>query len=96
MHFLRCGLLALTAALLFLLLPIPAIRGNNLLEADAPDQSKTSTNQTEKTAAVGPPTVKQSGGKEVETPATRDAEFRSLDSRPTEYRRQAILPQRSS
>ena len=52
MHFPRCGLLALTAALLFLLLPIPASRGNNLLEADGPGQSKTSTNHT----------VKQSGG----------------------------------
>ena len=57
MHFPRCGLLALTAALLFLLLPIPASRGDNLLEADGPGQSKTSTNHT----------VKQSGGKEVET-----------------------------
>jgi hypothetical protein len=57
MHFPRCGLLALTAALLFSLLPIPASRGDNLLEADGPGQSKTSTNHT----------VKQSGGKEVET-----------------------------
>jgi hypothetical protein len=57
MHFPRCGLLTLTAALLILLLPIPASRGDNLLEADGPDQSKTSTNHT----------VKQSGGKEVES-----------------------------
>jgi hypothetical protein len=57
MHFPRCGLLALTGALLFLLLPIPASRGDNLLDADAPGQSKTSTNHA----------VKQSGGKEVET-----------------------------
>jgi hypothetical protein len=57
MHFPRCGLLALTAALLFSLLPIPASRGDNLFEADGPGQSKTSTNHA----------VKQSGGKEVET-----------------------------
>jgi hypothetical protein len=57
MHFPRCGLPALTAALLFLLLPIPASRGDNLLAADGPGHSKTSTSHT----------VKQSGGKEVET-----------------------------
>ena len=49
MYLRRCGLLTITpAALLFLLLPIPVVRG-------------------EEAAAVGPPTVKQSGGKEVET-----------------------------
>jgi hypothetical protein len=57
MHFPRYGLLTLTAAVLFLLLPIPASRGDNLTDADGPGQSKTSTKHT----------VKQSGGKEVET-----------------------------
>ena len=57
MHLSRCGLQTLTAALLFLLLPIPAIRGENLSEADAHGQSKTSTKHT----------VNQSVGKEVET-----------------------------
>jgi hypothetical protein len=57
MHFPRYGLLTLTAAVLFLLLPIPASRGDNLTDADGTGQSKTSTKHT----------VKQSGGKEVET-----------------------------
>ena len=56
MHLPLCGLLTLTAALLLLVLPIPPSRGDNLLEADGPGQSKTSTNHT----------VKQSGGKEVQ------------------------------
>ena len=56
MHLPLCGLQTLTAALLLLVLPIPPSRGDNLLEADGPGQSKTSTKRT----------VKQSSGKEVQ------------------------------
>jgi hypothetical protein len=66
MHFRPCGLFAfIPAAFFFLLLPTPVIRGDNVLGADGPGQSKTSTHKTA-TRAVGRPSVKQSSGKQAE------------------------------
>jgi outer membrane autotransporter protein len=63
MYLRRCGLLAIpSAALLFLLLPIAAIRGDDLLEADGPGQSKTSTNQTFATSTAQPAVLAIHGG----------------------------------
>jgi hypothetical protein len=66
MHLRPCGLFAfIPAAFFFLLLPTPVIRGDNVLGADGPGQSKTSTHKTA-TRAVGRPSMKQSGGKQAE------------------------------
>jgi outer membrane autotransporter protein len=63
MHLRRCGLFAIIpAALLFWFLPIPIVRGDNLLEADGPGQSKTSTNQTFSTSTAQPAVLAIHGG----------------------------------
>jgi outer membrane autotransporter protein len=63
MYLRPCGLLAITSAtLLFSLLPIPVIRGDNVLEADGPGQSKTSTNQTFATSTAQPAVLAIHGG----------------------------------
>ena len=63
MYLRRCGLLAITLATLsFLFLPIPVIRADNLLEADGPGQTKTSTNQTYATGTAQPALLAIHGG----------------------------------
>jgi outer membrane autotransporter protein len=63
MYLRRCGLLAIaSAAYQFLLLPIPVVRGDNLLQANGPRESKTSTNQTYSTSTAQPAVLAIDGG----------------------------------